>query len=220
MLALYIPLCPGLLIITLNIFSYVTLDSSEIKPNAAVRHAQKQGRNKQRHRHKMGFYWIITSSMFSTCRVSECLPVSYVCVYVCVVSAYVCASWSVLFEKIIKHSHIYFKSKLILNYHYIYTPYKIILPGKNVFEKGRMKKSKDRMKLDLIVAPPPHREDFIVLVVCEDLLRFFTQAYSFVGGDGCLKTDTFCFYGDHNPEQVWSGKPCSPWQSVLHPHGQ
>lgn len=55
-------------------------------------------------------------------------------VCVCVVSVYVCASWSVLFEKIIKHSHIYFKSKLILNYHYIYTPYKIILSGQNLKE--------------------------------------------------------------------------------------
>lgn len=96
---------------------------------------------------------------------------------VCVVSAFVCASWSVLFEKIIKHSHIYFKSKLILNYHYIYTPYKIILSGQNVFEKGRKAKTERSW-----IAPPPHREDFIVLVVCEDLLIFFTQAYRVLFG--------------------------------------
>ncbi len=58
------------------------------------------------------------------------------CVCVCV-SAFACASWSVLSEDIIKHSHIYFKSNLILNYHYIhyiYIPYKIIMSGQNLGE--------------------------------------------------------------------------------------
>ncbi len=79
--------------------------------------------------------------------------------------------------------------------------------------------------LDLMYTPPPHRENFIVQVVCEDLLRpygkIFTQrSQGFVRGDGCLKIDTFGFYGDHNSEQAWSGKPWSSSQSVLHPHGQ
>ncbi len=57
-----------------------------------------------------------------------------VCVFVCFVSAFVCASWCVLSEKILRYSHIYFESNLILNYQYIIIPYKIIFSGQNLGE--------------------------------------------------------------------------------------